>query len=57
MPGIVSCDYRFNLLHESIVIILLINAAEQGISDNISIPVYQDRSGKCHDICGLLADI
>ena len=46
----VCINYRLNLFHQSIIVILIINSAEHRITYNITISIDQYCCRKCHDI-------
>ena len=46
----VCVNYRLNLFHQSIIVVLIINSAEHRITYNITISIDQYCCRKCHNI-------
>ena len=45
----VCINYRLNLLHKGIIVVLVINSAEHWFAYNIAISVNKYSCWKCHD--------
>ena len=49
----VCINYRLNLLHKGIIVVLVINSAEHWFAYNIAISVNKYSCWKCHDFWGI----
>ena len=53
----ICCNYRFNLLHKCIIVILIVNSSKHWVSYNIAISIDKYGCRKSHNIRGLFTRI
>ena len=53
----VCINYRLDLLHQGVIVILVINSPKDRISYNIAIPIHKYCCRKCHNIRGIFTCI